>query len=72
MILLENWTQWKDNYVSQNKPQQLLESIQIVLAGHKDTEDVSPDLSVHPLLPCQLQHFLAELKEMENSKRKKK
>lgn len=44
-----------------DKPDEFLEGVQVIFAGHDHTEDVSPHLRVHPLLPGQVQHFGAEL-----------
>ena len=42
-------------------PDQLLIGIQVVLAGHHNTEDVPPHVRVHSLLPGLLQHLGTEL-----------
>ena len=40
---------------------QLLHTVQVVLGGHEQAEDVPPGVRVHPHLPRQLQQFGAEL-----------
>lgn len=40
---------------------QLLHTVQVVLGGHQQTEDVPPGVRVHPHLPRQLQQLSAEL-----------
>lgn len=45
------------------KPEELLKGIQIILTGHNDAEDVPPDVRVHALFACQLQHFGTELRD---------
>lgn len=50
---------------TQSLPQKLLKCIQVVLTGHDDTEDISPDVGVHSLLPCQLQDLTAKLEAEE-------
>lgn len=56
--------------MSDNKPDQLLECIQVILTGHYHTEDVSSDISVHPLFPSQIQDFGAKLKLITNESEK--
>lgn len=47
------------------KPEELLKGVQVILTGHNDAEDVPPDVRVHALLACQIQHFGTELRDEE-------
>lgn len=53
---------------SDDRPDQLLKGIQIILTGHDHAENVPPDLSVHPLLPGQFQDFGTKLRQKEDFK----
>lgn len=48
-------------------PEQLFKGVQVIFTGHDNTEDVSPDLGVHPLFPCQLQDTSTKLKSRRNT-----
>ena len=49
--------------MSDDKPEQFFECVQVIFTGHDHTEDVSSDVSVHPLFPGQLQDFGTKLKQ---------
>lgn len=54
--------------MSYNKPQQFFKCIQVIFAGHKNTEDISPHISVHPLFPSQLKDFGTKLRQIKQWK----
>lgn len=54
--------------MSDDKPEQFLKRVQVIFTGHNHTEDVSSDLSVHPLFPGQLQDFGTKLKKKTKQK----